>query len=58
MQQPEILSRNGSYLACLRLEEHVGAFRDFLKQHGETRDEQELVAAKLLLLVSISQDDW
>lgn len=48
MPQPEILSRNGSYLAYLRLEEHVGAFREFLQQHGETREEQELVAAKLM----------
>jgi Dyp-type peroxidase family len=46
--EPEILSRNGSYLAYLRLEEHVGAFRDFLRQHGETAEEQELVAAKLM----------
>ena len=46
--QPEILSRNGSYMAYRRLEEHVGAFRDFLRQHGETPEEQELVAAKLM----------
>ena len=48
LPQPEILSRNGSYVAYLRLEEHVGAFRDFLRQHGETPEEQELVAAKLM----------
>jgi Dyp-type peroxidase family len=46
--QPEILSRNGSYLAYRRLEEHVGTFRDFLRQHGTTLEEQELVAAKLM----------
>jgi deferrochelatase/peroxidase EfeB len=46
--RPELLSRNGSYLAYLRLDEHVGAFRDFLRQHGETREEQELIAAKLM----------
>ena len=46
--QPEILSRNGSYLAYLRMEEHVGAFRDFLRQPGKTREEQELIAAKLM----------
>jgi deferrochelatase/peroxidase EfeB len=46
--RPETLSRNGSYLAYLMMEEHVGAFRDFLRQHGETHDEQELVAAKLM----------
>ena len=48
LPQPEILSRNGSYMAYRRLQEHVGAFRDFLRQHGETREEQELVAAKLM----------
>jgi deferrochelatase/peroxidase EfeB len=46
--KPEILSRNGSYLAYLMMEEHVGAFREFLRQHGKTQDEQELVAAKLM----------
>ncbi len=46
--QPELLSRNGSFMAYRRLEEHVGAFRDFLKTHGQTPEEQELVAAKLM----------
>jgi deferrochelatase/peroxidase EfeB len=48
LPQPETLSRNGSYVAYLRMEEHVGAFRDFLRQHGETPEQQELVAAKLM----------
>ena len=48
LPQPEILSRNGSYLCYLKMEEHVGAFRDFLRQHGETPEQQELVAAKLM----------
>ena len=48
MPQPEVLSRNGSYLAYLRLQEHVGAFRTFLREQGHTREEQELVAAKLM----------
>jgi len=48
LPQPEILSRNGSYLCYLKMEEHVGAFRDFLRRHGETPDQQELVAAKLM----------
>jgi len=46
--QPDILARNGSYMAYRRLEEHVGAFRDFLGQQGATKEEQELVAAKLM----------
>src|SRR5262249_18763303 len=48
LPQPEILSRNGSYLAYRRLEEHVGRFRDFLRANGATPEEQELVAAKLM----------
>ena len=35
LPQPEILSRNGSYLAYRMLEEHVGAFRAFLAEHGK-----------------------
>ena len=48
MPQPETLSKNGSYVAYLRMEEHVGAFRDFLRQNGETPEQQEWVAAKLM----------
>ncbi|HET9334232.1 MAG TPA: peroxidase [Gemmatimonadota bacterium] len=48
LPQPEILSRNGSYLAYFRMQEHVGRFREFLREHGKTAEEQELVAAKLM----------
>jgi Dyp-type peroxidase family len=49
LPQPEILSRNGSYMAYRRLREHVGAFRDFLReQGGPTSEAQELLAAKLM----------
>lgn len=48
LPQPEVLSRNGSFMAYRRLQEHVGAFRDFLRQHGQTPEERELVAAKLM----------
>jgi hypothetical protein len=34
LPQPEILSRNGSYMAYRRLQQHVGAFRDFLREQG------------------------
>src|SRR5436309_2906484 len=46
--QPEILARNGSDMAYRYLQEHVGAFRDFLREHGKTPEEQELMAAKLM----------
>ena len=48
LPQPEVLSRNGSFMAYRRLEEHVGKFRDFLRENGKTREEQELIAAKLI----------
>jgi deferrochelatase/peroxidase EfeB len=48
LPRPEILSCNGSYVAYLKMEEHVGAFRDFLREHGETAEQQELIAAKLM----------
>jgi Dyp-type peroxidase family len=49
LPQPEILSRNGSFMAYRRLQQHVGAFRDFLReQGGPTVEEQELLAAKLM----------
>ena len=49
LPQPEILSRNGSYMAYRRLQQHVGAFRDFLReQGGPTADECGTVIAKLM----------
>jgi hypothetical protein len=49
LPQPEQLTRNGSFLVYLRLQEHVGVFRDFLRTHGgATLEEQELMAAKLM----------
>lgn len=48
LPQPERLARNGSYMAYRRLQEHVGKFREFLAEHGETPAEQELLAAKLM----------
>lgn len=65
LPQPEILSRNGSYVAYLRMEEHVGAFREFLRQNAETPEQQELLAAKLMgrwrsgapLVLSPDKDD-
>ncbi|MFE3051819.1 Dyp-type peroxidase [Nocardia sp. NPDC059239] len=48
LPQPEVLSRNGSYMAYRRLQEHVGAFRNFLRENADTPDGQELLAAKLM----------
>lgn len=48
LPQPETLSRNGSYMAYRRLEEHVGLFRTYLKDHAETPEGEELLAAKFM----------
>lgn len=48
LPSPEILTKNGSYVAYRKMQEHVGAFREYLKENGNTPEEQELVAAKLM----------
>jgi Dyp-type peroxidase family len=48
LPQPDVLSRNGSYMAYRRLQEHVGVFRDYLRNHADTPDDQELLAAKFM----------
>ena len=67
LPHPETLSRNGSYMAYRRLRQHVGAFRDFLReQGGPTANEQEMLAAKLMgrwrsgapLVLAPDKDDW
>jgi Dyp-type peroxidase family len=62
---PDVLARNGSYMAYRRLRQHVGAFRAFLHDNADTPDEQELLAAKLMgrwrsgapLVLSPDRDD-
>src|SRR5258708_12987468 len=48
LPQPEVLCRNGSYMAYRRLQEHVGLFRDYLHEHADTPDDQEWLAAKFM----------
>ncbi len=48
LPQPEVLSRNGSYMAYRRLREHVALFRDYLRENSETPDDEELLAAKFM----------
>ena len=48
LPQPEQLSRNGSYMAYRRLEEHVGAFREYLRDNSETPEGADLLAAKFM----------
>src|SRR3981189_2545594 len=35
LPEPEVLSRNGSYMAYRRLQAHVAAVRDYLREHGD-----------------------
>lgn len=46
--QPDVLSRNGTYAAYRRLEEHVALFRDYIRSNAGTPDEEELMAAKFM----------
>jgi Dyp-type peroxidase family len=46
--QPEVLGRNGTYIGLRKYQTRVGAFNRFLQANGETEDERELLAAKLV----------
>lgn len=48
MPQPDILGRNGTYVGLRKYQSRVGAFNRFLRAHGSTEEERELLAAKLV----------
>ena len=48
MPQPELLGRNGTYVGIRKYQSRVGAFNRFLRDHAETAEERELLAAKLV----------
>jgi Dyp-type peroxidase family len=48
LPQPEVLSRNGSYMAYRRMQQHVGLWRDYLREQANTTEGQELLAAKFM----------
>jgi deferrochelatase/peroxidase EfeB len=49
LPRPEALTRNGSFMAYLRIQEHVGVFREFLKRQGGAEPAgQEHLAAKMM----------
>ena len=48
MPEPEILGRNGTYVGFRKYQSRVGAFNRFLRAHGSTEEERELLAAKLV----------
>jgi Dyp-type peroxidase family len=47
MPQPDVLGRNGSYVAFRKLHQDVAAFRRFLAAHAASAAEEEWVAAKM-----------
>jgi Dyp-type peroxidase family len=48
MPQPDVLGRNGSYVGLRKYQSRVGAFNRFLRANGNTEQERELLAAKLV----------
>jgi Dyp-type peroxidase family len=48
MPQPEVLGRNGTYIAFRKLHQRVAAFRQYLKANSSTEAEQEWIAAKMM----------
>ncbi|OJH36979.1 Dyp-type peroxidase [Cystobacter ferrugineus] len=48
MPQPEILGRNGTYVAFRKLHQRVAAFRQYLRANASSPEDEELLAAKLM----------
>ena len=48
MPSPDVLGRNGTYVAFRKLHQRVAAFRRYLRDHARDRDDEELLAAKMM----------
>src|SRR5438034_2674485 len=48
MPRPEVLGRNGTYVVFRKLHQRVAAFRQYLKASYSNREEEELLAAKMM----------
>jgi Dyp-type peroxidase family len=46
--QPEVLARNGTYVGLRKYQTRVATFNRFLREHADTEEERELLAAKLV----------
>jgi len=46
--QPDVLGRNGTFVGFRKYQTRVGAFNRFLRANGNTEEERELLAAKLV----------
>lgn len=48
MPQPEVLGRNGTYVAFRKLHQRVADFRRYLKEQAKGPEDEEVLAAKLM----------
>ncbi len=48
MPRPDVLARNGTFVGLRKYQSRVGAFNRFLRANGNTEQERELLAAKLV----------
>jgi Dyp-type peroxidase family len=48
MPQPEVLGRNGTYIAFRKLYSHVAEFRRYLKANAESPEDEALLQAKMV----------
>ena len=48
MPEPDVLGRNGTYVAFRKLHQRVAAFRRYLRDQARDRDDEELLAAKMM----------
>jgi Dyp-type peroxidase family len=46
--RPEVLGRNGTYVAFRKLHQRVAVFRQFLKANSASAEDEELLAAKMM----------
>jgi Dyp-type peroxidase family len=46
--RPEILGRNGTYVAFRKLHQRVAAFRSYLRKNSTSPDDEDLLAAKIM----------
>jgi Dyp-type peroxidase family len=47
MPQPDVLGRNGTFVALRKYQSRVGAFNRFLRENSKSEEERELLAARL-----------
>ncbi len=65
MPYPDVLGRNGTYIAFVKLHTRVSAFRTYLRSVASSPEEEALVAAKIVgrwqsgapLVLSPERDD-